>query len=137
MKFLHALSVPALALGIALAASADEKWTVQDEEVIYEADLDNGMAVLAHKEGRMFIEELAGEYTGRGSYDGIWISYDDHDNCEVAIVDPMTGDTTKNWGRVKLVFIDPDFPGRWVAMGSECFETPDDDPIIGLPVTGE
>ena len=132
MKF-QAFAIPALVLGIALSASADETWTIQGEQVVYEADLENGMAVLSHREGRIFVQDLAGEYSGRGSYDGIWISYDDYDNCDVAIVDPMTGDTTTNWGRVKLVFIDPDFPGRWVALGSECFETPDDDPIIALP----
>lgn len=132
MKF-QAFAIPALVLGIALSASADETWTIQGEQVVYEADLENGMAVLSHREGRIFVQDLAGEYSGRGSYDGIWISYDDYDNCDVAIVDPMNGDTTTNWGRVKLVFIDPDFPGRWVALGSECFETPDDDPIIALP----
>ena len=132
MKF-QAFAIPALVLGIALSASADETWTIQGEQVVYEADLENGMAVFSHREGRIFVQDLAGEYSGRGSYDGIWISYDDYDNCDVAIVDPMTGDTTTNWGRVKLVFIDPDFPGRWVALGSECFETPDDDPIIALP----
>ena len=48
MKF-QAFAIPALVLGIALSASADETWTIQGEQVVYEADLENGMAVLSHR----------------------------------------------------------------------------------------
>lgn len=117
---------------------ADEAWSVDGMTMYYEADLDNGMAVLSVPgEGKFFIQDLAGVYEGRGSYDGIWIAAEDYSSCDIAIVNPQTGEQSYSWGRVRMVFIDPDFPSRWVALGGECMEDPDEDPIVAMPLTGD
>ncbi|MAK59643.1 MAG: hypothetical protein CMK09_01570 [Ponticaulis sp.] len=137
MPDLKAALMAMSALSLSGMASADEVWTIMGEEVVYEEDLANGMAVLAHGDGKLFIQGLAGQYEGRGTYDGIFIDNSEFDVCDVAIVNPQTGESTYNWGRVRMVFIDPDFPSRWVAMGSECFGKPIEDPIVAMPVTGD
>ena len=132
--------VMASALIAAPTALADEVWIIEgaDMEMYYEADLPNGMAVLTvDDEGQLFIQDLAGEYEGRTEYDGVWISAYEDETCDFAIANPQTGELSYSWGRVKMVFIDPDFPSRWVAFGSECMDTPDEDPIVAIPKTYE
>ena len=41
-----------------------------------------------------------------------------------------------NWGRVELIFVDPDFSGQRIAQRGECFDAPSD-VLIGKPLTGE
>lgn len=128
---------------LALPALADEVWTTDMGEVIYEADLENGDAVLSYPldetgavRGHAVIHGLAGEYEGRGAYDGVWIEPDGPgEACPVAIADPRTGEPFANWGRVKLVFVDPDFPGSFVAMRGNCFGEPGEF-VVGRPVVG-
>ena len=87
---------------------------------------------------KMFLPGLAGQHTGRGSYNGVWIiTGSDAANCDIAILNPQTGEFTQNWGRVRLSFLDPDYPGRWVATGGDCMETPDQQPIFAEPVLPE
>lgn len=135
----------ALTLSLILSASlttlpaiADEVWTAEGMEIFYEADLDNGMAVLnVDGEGKMFIQGLAGVYEDRGDYDGIWIANDDSGDCDVGIANPQTGEVSYSWGRLHMIFVDSDFPGRWVALGGECMEDPNDDPIIASPLVAK
>lgn len=121
-------------------AFADEVWSTEIGDVIYEIDLENGMAVLSYPtdgedRGRAYLSGLAGVYTDRTGYEGIWIEApSEGDLCDVAMVAPDSGETSSNWGRVRLVFVDPDFPSTFVAMRGNCFDEPTE-MLVARPVT--
>lgn len=126
------------------SALADEVWTSQIGDVIYERDLPTGEAVLSYPaadtqaRGLAYIEGLAQTYEGRGAFEGVWIEDDlpPADACSVSISDPETGAARNNWGRLELVFTEPDVPGGWVAIRGDCFNQPDSY-LVGKPVTGD
>lgn len=121
-------------------ASADEVWSTEIGNVIYETDLDNGMAVLSYPtdgevRGLAYVAGLAGEYTGRTAYDGVWMEpATEQGTCDVEIAAPETGEISNNWGRVRVIFVDPDFPGSFVAIRGDCFDDPDA-MLVARPVT--
>lgn len=121
-------------------ASADEVWSTEIGNVIYETDLDNGMAVLSYPtdgevRGLAYVAGLAGEYTGRTAYDGVWMEpATEQGSCDVEIAAPETGETSNNWGRVRVIFVDPDFPGSFVAIRGDCFDDPDA-MLVARPIT--
>jgi hypothetical protein len=121
-------------------AVADEVWSTEIGDVIYEIDLENGMAVLSYPtdgedRGRAYVSGLAGVYTERTGYDGIWIEPQSEDGlCEVGMVAPDSGESSMNWGRVRVVFVDPDFPSTFVAMRGDCFDEPTE-MLVARPVT--
>ena len=125
------------ALGLTGLASADEVWTSNGREIVYETDLPNGMAVWSFDGAKLFIQGLAGQYEDRDTYEGIFVNDGDYQACDFAIANPQTGETTYNWGRIRVIFIDPEVPSRWVAMGADSFDDPVEDPIVAMPVTGE
>ena len=122
------------------AAQADEVWSTEIGDVIYEADLENGMAVLSYPtdgdvRGLAYIAGLAGEFTGRTAYEGVWMEpATEEGTCDVEIAAPLTGEISNNWGRVQVIFVDPDFPGSFVALRGECFADPDA-MLVARPVT--
>ena len=133
----------AIAFGAAGAggwAAADEVWSTEIGDVIYEIDLENGMAVLSYptdgeERGRAYLSGLAGVYTDRTGYEGIWIEPQSGGGlCEVAMAAPDSGETSMNWGRVRVVFVDPDFPSAFVAMRGDCFDEPTE-MLVARPVT--
>lgn len=83
--------------------------------------------------GRFYIDGLAGEFGGNGPLDGYWsepdVSHDDEAGdtliCPFAIIDGH-GRSTYNWGRVRLMFTDVDFPSDFVLMRGRCFEDAND-----------
>ena len=99
---------------IGLSAIADEVWSTPIGDVVYEDETDEG----------------------RTAYAGIWIEAESPgiELCDVAVTDPATGESHYNWGRVDIVFTEPDFPGGWVALRGSCFNDPGDY-LIGKPVT--
>lgn len=121
-------------------ASADEVWSTEIGDVIYEADLANGMAVLSYPtdgetRGLAYLSELAGEFTGRTAYDGVWIEPATEDGtCDVEMAAPETGEISNNWGRVRVIFVDPDFPSSFIALRGDCFDEPDA-MLVARPVT--
>ena len=123
-------------------AAADEVWSTEIGDVIYEIDLENGMAVLSYPtdgeaRGRAYLSGLAGVYTGRTGYEGIWIEAESEGEgalCDVAMVAPDSGESSMNWGRVRVVFVDPDFPSTFVAMRGDCFDDPSE-MLVARPVT--
>lgn len=129
-------------IGAALigAAQADEVWSTEIGDVIYEADLENGMAVLSYPtdgdvRGLAYIAGLAGEYVGRTAYEGVWMEPATAEGtCDVEIAAPQTGEISNNWGRVEIIFVDPDFPGTFVAVRGDCFGEPDA-MLVARPVT--
>ncbi|MEM7640626.1 MAG: hypothetical protein AAF269_16345 [Pseudomonadota bacterium] len=127
------------ALGL-VAAQADEVWSTDIGDVIYETDLSNGMAVLSYPtdgevRGLAYVAGLAGEYTGRTGYDGIWMEPASEDGlCDIEIAAPETGEISNNWGRIEVIFVDPDFPGTFIAIRGNCFDEPDA-MLVARPVT--
>lgn len=121
-------------------AWADEVWSTEIGDVIYEIDLENGMAVLSYPtdgedRGRAYVSGLAGVYTDRTGYDGIWIEAQSEEGlCDVGMVAPDSGEPSMNWGRVRVVFVDPDFPSTFVAMRGDCFDEPTE-MLVARPVT--
>jgi hypothetical protein len=123
-----------------LPAVADEVWSTPIGDVVYEDETETGWAVWSYpgqsERGTVYLKDLAGVYEGRGAFTGIWVESDgpDVEPCDVAIVNPATGESHYNWGRVDIVFTEPDFPGGWVALRGDCFNQPSDY-LIGKPVT--
>ncbi len=130
----------AFAMGTSGLAMADEVWSTEIGDVIYEIDLENGMAVLSYPtdgeaRGRAYLSGLAGVYTGRTGYDGIWIEPSSEEGtCDVEIAAPDSGDVTNNWGRVKVIFVEPDFPSTFVALRGDCFAEPSE-MLVARPIT--
>jgi len=122
------------------SAAADEVWSTPIGDVVYEADTPKGWAVWSYPgltdRGTVYLKGLAGIYEDRGAYAGIWVepATSDIELCDVAVTDPVTGEPQFNWGRVDIVFTEPDFPGGWVALRGNCFNQPSDY-LIGKPVT--
>jgi hypothetical protein len=87
--------------------------------------------------GRFYIDGLAGEFGGPGPLDGYWsepdVSHDDEDDttliCPFPIIDDH-GRTTRNWGRLTIMFPEDDFPADFMLLRGRCFETPRD-PVSG------
>ena len=135
-------SILALAgLGIlALSATADEVWSTPIGDVVYQDETEDGWAVWSYPgtaaPGTVYLKDLAGIYEGRGAYAGIWVEPERPgiELCDVAVANPVTGEPHYNWGRVDIVFTEPDFPGGWVALRGDCFNDPSDY-LIGKPVT--
>lgn len=129
-----------LAMTFTGAAHADEVWSTEIGDVIYEADLANGMAVLSYPtdgdvRGLAYVAGLAGEYTGRTADEGVWMEPASEEGvCDVEIAAPETGEISNNWGRVQIIFVDQDYPGTFVALRGECFEDPDA-MLVARPVT--
>ncbi|MBA27471.1 MAG: hypothetical protein CME95_01660 [Hyphomonadaceae bacterium] len=125
---------------LSLSAIADEVWSTPIGDVVYENETDDGWAVWSYPgltdRGTVYIKDLAGVYEGRGAYAGIWVEAESPniELCDVAVTDPVTGESHYNWGRVDIVFTEPDFPGGWVALRGNCFNDPGDY-LIGKPVT--
>lgn len=126
-----ALSGPAL---------ADEVWTSDDGEIVYETDLEGSdIAVLAMEGVKAYIPGLAGNYDDRGSYSGIWIADEasDADNCAVAVVRPGSDEESSNiWGQIDITFIDASYPSVWIAEIGYCFDAPVAQ-LIARPVTAD
>lgn len=132
-----AIGLTALSL---CAAQADEVWSSEIGEIIYETDLANGMAVLSYPtdgdvRGLAYVAGLAGEYEGRTGYEGVWMEPASvAGGCDVEIAAPETGEISNNWGRVKVIFVDPDFPSTFIALRGDCFDEPDA-MLVARPIT--
>ncbi len=85
--------------------------------------------------GRIYVDGLSGEFGGNGPLDGYWsepdVSHDDEDGGEGIEICPFgitdgSGRFTNNWGRIRIVFTDVDFPSDFVLMRARCFIDPID-----------
>ncbi|MBA4225391.1 MAG: hypothetical protein C0456_02075 [Hyphomonas sp.] len=124
-------------------AQADEVWTTPVGEIVYEADLETGEAVLSFpgESGERLLgifPGLAGVSEGRGYFAGIWIDPDaaTEGPCPGAMADPVNGGITYSWGRMDLIFTEPDFPAGFVVVKGACFDPPTDY-LIAEPMVGE
>lgn len=129
-----------ISAGVIGVAHADEVWSTEIGDVIYEADLANGMAVLSYPtdgdvRGLAYMAGLAGEYEGRTAYEGVWMEpATSKGTCDVEIAAPETGEISNNWGRVQVIFVEPDFPATFVALRGDCFDEPDA-MLVARPIT--
>ncbi len=131
-RFLFSLALLVAGL-IPQNALADEVWSTEEYDVIYQRDR-NRTAIWSYgNDGLIFIDGLAGVYTDRGSYTGYWTQKKSSLRCDT-YREGKNGEPTYHWGRFEITFIDPDFPSRWHAHIGLC----DREPKIflnGTPVT--
>ncbi|MDG1418442.1 MAG: hypothetical protein P8J78_00895 [Maricaulis sp.] len=128
----HLIPSAALIAAFAVApALADEVWTSDAGQVIYEADIGE-YAVLTMrtpKNGsyRVYIRGLAGNYDNRvGQFTGYWIATDPNipsPECDVTIL-TVDDRTTHLWGRVNMTFDRPAYPTGFSAQIGDCYEEP-------------
>ena len=132
-----ALSIlPFLALFLpAQKALADERWTTEEYDVVYEEDR-NRTAIWSYGDngGTIFIDGLAGVSQGRESYSGYWVQDSSSVRCDT-YREGADGEPTYYWGRFEIDFLDPDFPSRWQAQLGLCDRAPTK-PLTGTPLTG-
>lgn len=116
-------------------ALADEVWTTEEYDVVYEEDR-NRTAIWSYGDngGTVFIDGLAGVYTGRESYSGYWVQNTSSLRCDT-YREGADGEPTYHWGSFEIDFLDPDFPSRWEAQIGLC-DQPPTIPLTGTPVVG-
>ncbi len=144
-RLLKSTIAAAAALAITAPALADEVWSTPFGDIIYEADLPNGMAVLSFPSfvedsprGRYYVAGLAGVYEERGEFAGFWIepTNDSLALCDVAVINPETGESSFTWGALELVFVETGFPSAFVARRGYCFGPPYET-MIAKPIVGD
>lgn len=115
-------------------AIADEVWTTEEYDVVYEADRNN-TAIWTYGEGQgtIFIDGLAGVYSNRGTYSGYWVQDSSSLRCDT-FREGADGEPTYYWGSFDITFIDSDFPSRWEAEFGLCDRTTTIQ-LTGTPVT--
>ena len=124
---IRALTAAALLASIALAASADEVWSLPSgNQIVYERDA-GATAILSYKpevgleSGYIFVPGLGGYYSGRGAYQGYWVEAGDAGPvCAASLVD-AEGKTWQRWGIAEVKFQKPDFPSRITLKRGDCF----------------
>ena len=114
-------------------ALADEAWTTQEYDVVYEEDRGNTAIWSYGNDGTIFIDGLAGVYSDRGSYSGYWVQKSSSLQCDT-YREGADGKPTYYWGQFEITFIDPDFPSRWYANIGLCDREPGLH-LDGTPVT--
>ncbi|MEL6955534.1 MAG: hypothetical protein AAFO88_02715 [Pseudomonadota bacterium] len=138
------LACAAFALTLAAApALADEVWSSDIGDVIYEDDLYNGQAVLSYPlpdgetRGLAFVDDLALNYDNRSVHGGIWIEPEvtGEPTCATAVLDPTTNQPVTNWGRIEVIFLTSAFPSGFVVKRGNCFEEPWD-VLVAKPIVG-
>ena len=108
---------------ISFNSFADEVWNSNHGKVIYSED--SGTTALwryndnGREGGIIYIENLAGIYSDRGSYDGYWAQDKGDVQCKTER-DGVNGRTTAYWGRFHIDFIDKNHPSRWQATWGNC-----------------
>ncbi|MEO0771355.1 MAG: hypothetical protein AAFY72_18365, partial [Cyanobacteria bacterium J06649_4] len=116
----------AMLIGALLPAKAvaDEVWTTEEYDVVYEDERDR-TAIWSYNDGAgtIFIDGLAGVYTGRESYNGYWVQETSSLRCDT-FREGADGEPTYHWGRFEITFMDPDFPSRWHAHFGLCDQEP-------------
>jgi len=130
---------------VAAPAMADEVWSSDIGEIIYEDDLYNGQAVLSYPlpgdgendvRGLAFVDDLALNYDDRGVHSGIWIEPgNSQPGCATAVLDPTTNQPSNHWGRIEVIFLTQAFPSGFVVKRGDCFEEPWD-VLVAKPVVG-
>lgn len=127
---------------VAAPALADEVWSSEIGDIVYEADIDDYAVLSFEGDGggvryNAFVEGLGMNYDDRSRHDGYWTGPmgDGSTVCAVSIID-HTGQATNNWGRVEVIFVDRAFPSAFIAQRGACFDEPRD-ALVARPMVGE
>jgi hypothetical protein len=124
MKIIHYLSF-LFALMISQPLLADEVWNSTYGKVIYESDIGK-TALWSYNykgtDGLIYIDNLAGVYEGRGSYQGYWVQTISDVKCKTVRL--MKDKSSMYWGKFQIQFVDPNFPSRWQATWNYCDKAP-------------
>jgi hypothetical protein len=116
-----------LALLCAGPALADEMWSSDQGEIVYERDVGE-IAVFsfpfAPGRAEMYVENLIGNFDRRGIHEGYWIAPGSDGNCSASLTGP-DGIQSTHWGRFTLRFDSRASPAGFVANMGECFNAPD------------
>lgn len=113
----------ALALLLASAsATADEVWNSTIGPITYARDV-GPTAVWSYShagyKGNIYILGLAGNYKQRGKYEGYWAQPLSRQKCNTPRPGPGNR-PTYYWGKVRVRFLDPSYPSRWVIKRGFC-----------------
>lgn len=132
----------AAVLFVSGTALADEVWTSDIGDIVYEDDVDTYAVLSFPGDGGevrylAFIDGLAFNYDDRSRHDGYWTgpSGDGDVTCPVSITDAY-GETTDNWGRLEVLFVETGYPSAIVAQRGACFDTPKD-MLVAKPLLGD
>ncbi len=142
MKRVNRASILVLWLAVIAAfpaiVLADESWTSNVGDIIYEEDIGNTAVFLLAKptystwKTRFFIFNLVPDVSGnRGTYTGYWTDNSKRGICEASLTDSM-GTQTRSWGRFTITFEKPkgekksnEFaPWNWTGYTGSCFGEP-------------
>lgn len=122
---------------VALEAKADEVWSTDEYDVVYQADRGRTAIWTYGEEGTIFIDGLAGVVTGRESYTGYWVQPSSSLRCDT-FREGADGEPSYHWGRFELTFVDSEFPSRWYADFGLCDQPPsihlDGTPVVAEPL---
>ncbi len=116
------------ALMLAAPAAADEVWSSEMGDIIYEFD-QNNTAVFSFTNldaygALLVIPGLAGNLENRGVHDAYWLGSGSGD-CPAFLALPGDEQTaTTNWGRAIVSFDSPAFPTSFTLQLGWCFEDP-------------
>lgn len=118
--------------------AADEIWDSDIGPIVYEKDADTwaiwsfpGGGGMGSGPGKIFLEDLGGVWSNRGTYRGYWVS---HGSTAMACANERVdaeGQAAAEHGLFEVSFLDPEFPARWSARWGNC----DDEPSIELNAT--
>ncbi len=112
------------ALLLATPAVADEVWTSDMGQVVYQTE-ENGAAILSFTNvdaypATLVIPGLAGNYSDRGVHDAYWIGQG-AGYCDAFLTIPGSDQPSTNWGRAVVSFDQPSFPTGFTMTLGDCF----------------
>jgi len=127
-----------LALALCLLAApalADEVWSSEFGDIIYEREMDDFNAVFSvpatalnnmagmDERAQVTIYGLAGNVNDRyGIFEGYWTAPGEP-LCDTALL-PPGGKASRSWGRIQLIFDRPTFPSGFTMLFGTCFWDP-------------
>lgn len=107
----------------ALPASADEVWTTQYGDIVYQADVgSDAIWTFTHPyngSATLVIPGLAGNFQNRGTHEAYWLGANGG-ICPAALTHPNAG-TSTTWGRAIVSFDKPAFPSSLSVVLGDCF----------------
>lgn len=112
------------ALLLATPAVADEVWTSDMGQIVYQTE-ENGAAHFSFTNvdaypATLVIPGLAGNYSDRGVHDAYWIG-EGAGYCDAFLTIPGSDLPSTNWGRAVVSFDQPSFPTGFTMTLGDCF----------------
>ncbi len=123
---MNALRFVAALLLLSAPVSADEVWTSEMGQIVYEAE-EGGAAIFSFINvdaypAKLIIPGLAGNYSNRGSHEAYWIGQG-AGGC-IAFMSHGSKPASSQWGRARVVFDSPEFPTSVTVILGFCLDEP-------------